>query len=219
MLSAVMNQMGVDTASLTLYRKGLVALGALTPKRQAIPIPKSTVYGLVASLRRTNRKAYYALILAWKTASRLGEIVTLTRDQLVFLPALKHIIVIWRQATKGTRMNPWAEYMFTVIAGTFVEELMELRQAPLGRLFPGMTVSSLSQILPDPYTAHSVKRGAAQVLVDAVSAGKLTAEVLQRVLKHRSENGSISSVTLRYIAGNVVSTALMLGTQNATILL
>jgi hypothetical protein len=64
-------------------------------------------------------------------------------------------------------------------------------------------------------TAHSPKRGAVGVLVEAAMQGQLDPRLIPLVAKHKDQLHDFPVATLRY-APNKVQLARMLGTQNAT---
>ena len=68
------------------------------------------------------------------------------------------------------------------------------------------------------YSAHSIKRGAVDILIEAAAEGKVDPRLIPLLSKHKDDLMNFPSSTLRYTS-NKVALAKMLKTQLATILL
>jgi hypothetical protein len=122
------------------------------------------------------------LAVAWKAASRIAEVLLLTKAAFKIVDD-HNVVISWGQDTKGTRVNPYAEYMVVWLAGDLVPQIIQaVRAARPGRLFRWTKTSEVTRLLPRPYTGHSFKHGAAAVLLDAVADGELTEIVMMRIL-------------------------------------
>ena len=218
-ISAALRTLGAADGLMPIYQRALCAAGALVPLRQAVPMPKPFLFKLLQSEDAIRTPLLWLLwALAWKGASRLAEILRLTKAAFTHVDD-NNTIIAWGHDTKGTRINPWAEYMLTWIAGDLAKEIIRrVRAAPEGRLFPWKSTNEIQKFLPRPYTCHSFKHGAASVLVNAVADGQLTEVVMMRLLKHKGVT-TVAETTLRYVAGDKVATARMLKTADATRLL
>jgi hypothetical protein len=64
-------------------------------------------------------------------------------------------------------------------------------------------------------TAHSIKRGALDVLLNAACTSKLDPRLIALVAKHKDQLHEFTAATIRYLA-NKDNLARMLGTQKAT---
>ena len=101
-----------------------------------------------------------------------------------------------------------------------VESLMRMRpNAPITTTPTEGLVAHMSTLLPgEGYTAHSIKRGALNLLAKEAVAGNLDPRLLPLLAKHSDPATQYPATTLRYIQDKV-ALALMLGTQHAIILL
>jgi hypothetical protein len=115
--------------------------------------------------------------------------------------------------------------MWTVVADNDPERLMPIirhvRSMAPGQFFTDKTSHDFDVVahrLRLPWTAHSFKRGAVTLLVEAASEGKVDQWIVARLAKHKTSLMDFPETTLRYTA-NDPATARMLGTQHATLLL
>ena len=209
-IHALLRRMGHPTAGLSLFLSSLVKRGATIPQRQAPPITRQQLRLFASSLPPRERAA---VLLCWKTASRWGDIVALTRAHLVFVSPTR-IIVSWKTLPKGAQRQPFRADSYTVIEGEWTEEIAAVvATLPRSQNLTTMTTAQLAAQFAKrglPYTAHSIKRGAITQLLQAVSRGELTFEAVMRVAKHLSPE-----TTIRYGA-DLEATALALGTHLAT---
>jgi hypothetical protein len=162
-----------------------------------------------------------ALLLAWKTASRWAETSALTRRNVILMLP-DEIIIDWGRLPKSARQNPFRPSRHAVVQGSWTQEIFLLLHAwptetPLSRLTTQQISTLLSAAAGRKLTAHSVKRGAIDVLLTAVAAGKLPGEAVALLAKHQTP-GVVPSMTARY-AGNAVTLARAQGTAAATTLL
>ena len=77
------------------------------------------------------------------------------------------------------------------------------------------TRAELSRYLPHPFTDHSIKHGAAIVLMEAAAENKFDKELVSLVLKHQDKR-AITQTTITYCGGRLDLAARVLGTQLAT---
>jgi hypothetical protein len=78
--------------------------------------------------------------------------------------------------------------------------------------------SELSKYLPHPFTDHSIKHGAALVLMEAAAEGMFDKDLVSLVLKHQDKR-AITQTTITYCGGRLDLAARVLGTQGATVFL
>ena len=220
-LLAVASLMGEEIPMLRTYVAGLRRMGAAHPLRQAKPITREHLLLLVRAQQCPFLRA--AIWLAWKTASRWSDVLGLTRACFVQLTQ-EQIVVEW-QTTKTTSPSDFRAWRWTVVHDDqpmdwFVSTVKRLRglqclvTTPTDRL-----VVLMRQSFPAmEYTAHSIKRGAIDLLVRASAEGRLQPTLIPLLAKHSDPSTQFPSTTLRY-AADKVSMALMLGTQHATRLL
>jgi hypothetical protein len=137
----------------------------------------------------------------------------------------QQIIIRWG-TTKSTRMTPFAATLWTVVEDIDPQRLMPIvhhinQLATPETPFTTLTSHQFDNVtrrLGVKWTAHSMKRGAVTLLVEAAAQGKVNPWIVSRLAKHKAGLTEFPESTLRY-AANEPATALMLGTQFATRLL
>ena len=139
-----------------------------------------------------------ALLLAWKTASRMDEIARLEKDSIVeSTPEM--IVVNFSDRTKKSRGKPFLPENMCVVTGDLTRMLHESLPAAMGN-WP--TRAELSRYLPHPFTDHSIKHGAAIVLMEAAAENKFDKELVSLVLKHQDKR-AITQTTITYCGGRL----------------
>jgi hypothetical protein len=218
-LSAIATSLGWDVPMLRFYMAGLRKLGAEAPTHQAPPIPRDRMHQVISATPDVFTRA--ALFIAWKTASRWADILTLTRESFVQLTATQ-IVIEWSRTKTSTQgdFNPWR---WTVLHDTtamtwLVSTIRRLRRHQSLTTVETAQVPQLLQRFGGAYTAHSIKRGAVDHLVHEAVAGRLDQQLIPLLAKHQNVTSQFPATTLRYV-GDKVALALMLGSQKATILL
>jgi len=221
-LAATAAKLDIQVPILRLYASGLAASGGTTPTAQASPATRKQVDTLMSHL-----PVHLAapILLAWKTASRWDDVTHLQRQNVTVLSPSR-IIVQWSQ-TKSTRAQPFRASTWTEIVdddprrlNPLLEHLQSLRPTdPVTRLSTAQLIRLLRQF-PDTQdlTAHSIKRGAIDVLVRAAAEGRLDRHIVCLMAKHKDELFEMPATTLRYVSDKV-ALARMLGTHLATRLL
>jgi integrase len=225
-LSGTFKFLGWDRQDLLTLCAALRSQGAEVPLHQAHPITKEELLQLLR--RAKNPWLYLALLIAWKSASRWGEVSLLTRRHLIKISP-EEVVIGWGTLPKGKRGQPFYPSMFTVIVGDLTREIARLATllppssespfCPLGTL----ELDNWTRKLPPPLnkiTGHSFKHGAATHVVNRVVNEKLNLDPrdLSLLLKHKLAADLISTSTLRYPSLGV-SLAKWLGTQRVTNLL
>lgn len=218
-LMAILNRMQVPTARLSLYLSGLRALGALMPLKQAKPIARESVLRIAAMNINPNFKA--ALLVAWKTASRWGEVQQLTGENFIFRSRTQ-IIIDWERKTKTTRSDPYRASKYTVIEGELTEDIfLVVKDLTASQRLTTVSTERLGRFLKETlgngFSAHSIKHGAMSHLVRLGAEGLVTADQLELIAKHK-KNTQMAATTVRYLQDRV-ATARFLGTQRVTRLL
>jgi hypothetical protein len=141
----------------------------------------------------------------------------------------EELIIEWQQ-TKTNRAQQFRPSSWTVIREERRPQLLQ-RVAQIWRAIPAeqpliaMTTDQFRRLLqlhPQArelgLTAHSFKRGAADVLFEAAARGQLDPRRVALLLKHKDELHDMPASTLRYVQSKE-NVARALGTQHATRLL
>ena len=246
-MTAMASRLGLSTPISRMYAGGLRGIGAMVPTNQALPIRAEDVKSLAEALLRSERdghRAYTAIYIAWKTASRWGEIQMLQRSQIRLVPPHRKagpqapgapltppwILVEWRDRTKATSKGD----CFRPDSWTLIEDpapfpepvtrtLRELEtEQPDAYLYSRPTEwleRMMRRHLPGKeYSAHSIKAGAARYLAEALTQQLIPEELLARVLKHKTSS-VVPATTIRYVARDPLTPAEMFKTNLATVLL
>ena len=217
-LSGTFRHLGLPNQPLLSYASALRAVGAAVPIHQADPIPRETLLAW-AYLQPPTLKL--ACLLAWKTASRWGDVIALTSSQVLECSG-SEVILDWGRSTKGRRQDPFTAAKFVVIRGPHTDVIASL----LGALRPFTRITDVSTAGLDAlwgasavmcgYTAHSIKRGAISHLLGLMSSGvEIPPALLARLGKHETQS-DWSRLTIRY-GGNRVALARALRTGDVTV--
>ena len=218
-LSGTFLHLGEENRPLKSLAANLRAVGGAIPVRQALPLPRSTVLQYASTL--TCPRLKLCVLIAWKTASRWGEVRQLRSTSFLNVTEFE-VVVDWFDLPKGRRADPFSPSRFTVIVGAQTAEIARLFHLlhPFSQLCE-TTTSQLDVLwkettLMRPFTAHSIKRGAVTLLVQLRSQGyPLDEAMISRVAKYGSQGGFAKS-TLRYGA-DPLDLARTLGTEKITI--
>lgn len=209
-LHAILRQMNQDTHLLSTFIAGLRAMGAEIPTKQAEPITREVVQNIVCPL-----PVKVALILAWKTASRIDEIAKLKPENII--ESSPEEIIIWFGVhTKTSRSRPFMPQLFQVIKGKMTDFLHENLPAALQQ-WP--TTATIKKHIPKPYTMHSIKHGAGQEIIKLAAERKIDPSIIPLVLKHASAQKILSETTIRYMSQNKADLARTFRTGEVTALL
>lgn len=226
-LHAVLGSLGTSTTTLGFYLKGLRSMGALVPLEQATPMDPEHLNTFLND-PTIPEDAFLGLMLAWKTASRWADLGGLINDEESFpLLTREEIIVDWGRGTKTTRQDPFRAQKYAVIQGNLTEQIHDIISTrPRGQPLIPMSTDSIRALLAamcekhrinKNYTAHSIKHGAANILMLAASQKLVSFQAVTLLLKHKATYDLVA-MTVRYVQDRVAM-ARALGTQEATLLL
>lgn len=216
-LHAVFGMLDRHRTPLRLFCATLRANGAAIPISQAVPIPPDQV-NLMAIDAEENGDCRLALavVLAWRTMSRWGDVFALTPSAFIFAgnmafagrPSRPVLILDWWTCPKGRAENPFVPSRYVVLSGDVAVEPLRLLAA-CGSWTGPLTCSTERfdkemARLQVPYRGHSFKRGAHGFLLTRLNAvvrdARPTDVLISRCMKHRHP-ADVGGVTLRYGAG------------------
>lgn len=196
-------------ALLTDLQRALRQLSASRPKRKALPLSPADVSKALLLLPPAAAKI---LRLAWVTASRIGDVMTLTNRSLRPLP--NGSLLVDFSVTKTNRLgedrpdhlvlipSAAARFFVPLAKGNNNQPLFspaarsQLRRC-LAHLKPSvawiaeMAASRPRHTVRTRFTEHSVKRGAALQLWRALARQEITETQLMRALKHKEVRSSL----------------------------
>lgn len=208
LMAGIFREIGQPREPLVRALAMVRAVGANQEPKQAVPLTATEVSDLV---RRWPDMAL-PMMIAWKTASRWGDVENLRRKDFIWVSD-DEVIVDWGTLPKGRRGDPNVPARWTVIRGRWVDVIARMVRQTGGRITT-VSTSMLDRRLADsgmPWTAHSFKVGATRALLQQGVDWTL----LQRLLKH-SEGGA---VTVRYMTADPLAAARALRTGELTLLL
>ena len=219
---------------LDLVVTGLGVMANATRPKQAQPASRTQVAFLMRralALRNDpSRRLAMSLYIAWKTASRWNDVEGLRKENFIEFDHGRRQVVIEWGSLKTNRRQRFKATMFTVIQedeSPYTLVLLQQAVAALNRE-ETLTTKSTDQLRKWMRTftetsqlgAHSIKRGAADELMEAAAADppRLDPRLIPLLLKHQDALHEFPASTLRY-PSRKVAMARALGTQNATKLL
>lgn len=206
------------------FQQALRKGGAMIPTRRAPPLPKDLAYEVMGHLR--NVKEYWGFWVAWKTASRIDDVTVLVGASFVRPPlipgtdptrqvAVRFMCEERLRATEGEwALKAQSSVPYVIIVEATPQEIASLWTYVGGLVpteaFTDLTtgraetlLKELAPLAPDggPYGAHSLKRGAGQLLqrltIDPTLG--LDATHLGFVLKHQDPGRDLPRVTAGYL--------------------
>jgi hypothetical protein len=208
-IRGIARRLELQTPLLNVYASSLAAAGGGIPT-QAVPATAEQVKLLIEATMPRSPNIAVAIYLAYKTASRWDDIRHLQRRALLeFDPKRRQIVLEWG-SLKTNRNNRW----FTVHGWTVVQEdrfpeMLRLAvetfsalPTPESHLCELTTPQLVRLIQRHPQckelTAHSFKRGAADVLWRAAAERRLDVRLLPLLLKHKDALHDFPNSSLRY---------------------
>ncbi|KAJ9435842.1 hypothetical protein DIPPA_32941, partial [Diplonema papillatum] len=201
LLAAVFGHLGVNSQPLKTLASALRGAGAAIPLSQAESIPRDTLLSWAMDQVSHVR---LATLVAWKTASRWADVCMLTRRDFVLVTD-DEVIVDWGVRPKGRTRNPFCVSKLVVICGPLTNVIaMLVRGAGDFRQLTSVSTAQLARMWAGElrmcrYSAHSIKRGAVDHLLEAKSLGAPFPEhLISRVAKHKNEvDPTVAQMTVR----------------------
>jgi len=193
----------VDVDVTDSYKRSLERDGALRTEHQAKPATRETIARARQFLTHTE---YLGLILAWKTASRIGEMSYLRREHFEEISLLRWSITFPYHKGDQFRLGTNIVIDVDVELDALIRERLDW--VPNGSPVTDLTTQRCAKVLKaiDPeMSAHSVKRGALTALLRA----GVPLSVIQAIAKHKD-----LETLLVYLPRSEVSMAI--GTPEAT---
>ena len=208
-LRALMTAMNDDP--IKLATRAMMRRGATTIEEAALPFPKATFYALLMTLPPDPR---IPLFLAWKTASRWGDMVQLVKEDLPN-PSAEEIVIAFRNKTKTSALQPFRSDLTAVVhhKESMSDVAHYLHALKKGQLLTTFSTSKMATLLAtvrpptnwtsqhpdasDHFTAHSIKRGAVLVLMAAAAEGKIETRLVPLLAKHQDPQHAFPTTTCR----------------------
>jgi hypothetical protein len=207
-LQSLRKKLELPSKELAEYRSGLTAMNNGIPVKQAVPATDSHMVALLDNL-----PVEQALIvwMAFKTASRMGEVLKLNTSQIHF----RHrdptrFAIAWGITTKSGRKSPFDFRNFTMVEVRSDElrwsiHLMNMPENSPLTPFPESLAGSqrdklvrrIRKVCPQ-LSAHSFKRGAMTKLLPLMKKNGVLPALLPRLLKHKGEAEPVPATTIRY---------------------
>ncbi|MEK6619075.1 MAG: hypothetical protein AABY90_10315, partial [Nitrospirota bacterium] len=171
-MAGTFRRMAWPRDQLLAVASALAADGAAVPVTQAQPLNKEALRRWLETVHDERVRA--SAMVAWKTASRWGDILGLHRSNFISVQP-EEVIVAWGTSPKGWRSNPYHPSMYTVIEGEWTSEICDaVTRLPEGQpLCPWSTATLDWQLKRNPvmseFSGHSFKKGAASHIVEVVT--------------------------------------------------
>jgi hypothetical protein len=224
----IAHQLSMQTPLLSLYVSSLNADGAGIPTHQALPASQLQVRTLIrwCITELNSPRLATAIYIMFKTASRWDDVANLQKRSLIHSEQ-NQLIIEWGKTKTNRRMQ------YLVFGWTIIEELNypEMIQIALETFANLKDDEFLCQLETDRFvriiqrhplckelTAHSFKRGAADVLWQAAANNIIDPRRITMLLKHKDQQHDFPSTTLTY-APNKVNLAKAFKTNELTRLL
>lgn len=214
--------------------KALRTRNANVPVTKALPLRQTDVDAICTKLRATRAtRAALLLRLAWRTASRVAEVAELTTDCLTLQDNLLTITFLSSKTNKDGKTR--LDHRVVLRNPADLAALVPTKRRRPTTLFTAKHVKCLCDHLANHpvdlswkqqvqtaephvrhrhrYSRHSIKRGAAWVLVTEAAQGRVPLHVVQQLLKHKHQDSIVG------YAGNPQMVALASRVDSATSLL
>jgi hypothetical protein len=230
-LRSLAHHMGhVQTPVLDLVMSGLAVESNEAPIKQAVPITPEQLNFLADKAWQADPtgRLSLSLYIAWKTASRWSDVTALTKENFIEFDHQQHQVVIQWGRTKTNRREKYRASMVTVLQDDDHPATLHLLQRTLRSLtkttplcpFSTSRLRAFMRRFPETatLTAHSIKRGALEMLAGFAASGQLPARLIPLLAKHKDALHDFPAATLRYI-NSKAQLGRMLRTQDATRLL
>ena len=193
--------------TLDAYIQSLRKLSAKAPIRQAPPLTREQFYTLMLLLPD---EVKWALWVAWKTASRWGETRLLSAKNISFTDSADEVVIDFKELTKGSSTRPFRMDMIVLLKDTpqrvqeFRTHVARIRNAPLTQWTTTQLTASLRKLFPgSDLSAHSPKRGAMQIVMEAAANGLIPLHLAAQIAKHLGGQLTLPDTTVRYITDRV----------------
>ena len=213
-------------------QKGLRRREAARAARKALPLSPEAVQAFLRKPRPVHLRAL--MLLAWRTASRVEDVVALTKDS--FRPVgTSDLLVVFNETKTNQEGDTRPDHEVVINdAAELLQWIPVLTQKlrPTDKLFtdshsnelyrhlsripvPKAYVNDWQQLRPknpliQHFSLHSIKRGAAALLWEAAARGEISAQAVKYLLKHKSDETTVG------YAPNPVHVSQAFGTSLAT---
>ncbi|KAJ9464089.1 hypothetical protein DIPPA_13276 [Diplonema papillatum] len=160
-IRAALRMDGVTLADhrIAMALRGLAKMKTKDTTRQARPIPKGVIYRTVDRLANTDTQAAVVIAIAWLTASRVGDV---RRQRVGAISCTENGVL----QIEWTERKDWRNVgIVTQVWAGRLEQTIRRHLAgrrPNEALGGDRTTADFAKLLPTGFTAHSVRRGAAQ---------------------------------------------------------
>ena len=193
--------------TLDAYIQSLRKLSAKNPIRQAPPLTRAQFDHLMRILPETVKWAFW---VAWKTASRWGECRLLSSKNTSFTALADEVVIDFKELTKGSATRPFRMDLIVLIKddpqriSDFRRYIAKIRTAPLTTWTTTHLTTFLRNTFPgSQLSAHSPKRGAMQLVMEAAAAGLIPMGLAAQIAKHLGGQVVLPDTTVRYITDRV----------------
>eukprot|EP00759_Apiculatamorpha_spiralis_P016466 PhF_6_TR2265/c1_g4_i1/m.3897 len=221
-ISAILSRTDmVDDGYLKTFMRVMRKMGGCIPEQPAIPILKEEVYR-VLSMRRFSDEEKMIIYIGWKIAARAADLrsIAVKDCQWTTTPQGEEALAMfWIPSSRqgvGSGRSKAANGMIRSCVAVFGDQTARVRQFLRGRVaitqLETQKISKLLQSIRPELTAHSLKRGALQYVLE--NEQEIPLEVITRLARHRNPNQDLPNHTMGYLSR--VPLAMRLNTHLAT---
>lgn len=178
--------------------------------RQAPPITAEHMRIILGMLPESVR---WAAWLAWMTCSRWADVRLITSKNILCSPNQGEVVINFKNLTKASASRPFRNDHVVLVKSpretitAFVSYVNKLNGRPLTTWTTTDLTQFLRRSLPGTnYSAHSIKRGAIALLMQAAAEGLLPLELVAQMAKHLGGIPALPDTTVRYVI-NLVNLA------------
>ena len=193
--------------TLDAYIQSLRKLSAKNPIRQAPPLTRAQFDHLMRILPEHVKWAFW---VEWKTASRWGDGRLLSNKNTSFTALADEVVIDFKELTKGSATRPFRMDLIVLIKddpqriSDFRRYVAKLRTAPLTTWTTTHLTTFLRNTFPgSQLSAHSPKRGAMQLVMEAAAAGLIPLGLAAQIAKHLGGQVVLPDTTVRYTTDRV----------------
>ena len=222
-LAGLLREMVIPCPTLSMARRGMVALGANVPETKATPLRRAEVVTLVNTYRDTDPALSFVFWLMWKTASRFSDAAELTRENFKVVDPQELVLIFGKFKTNRSGVILPASLCHIKEKKPMHWQVNWLsRMPPEEKIVPytySTFLSKLQKVIPHA-SAHSFKHGAHDHLLQEAEKGQLNPSRIPLLMKHSDPSTHYPEQTVAYASeGALILYARQFGSGEATLLL
>ena len=200
-LCGILRELMVPYPTLSMARKGMVAMGANTPESKATPITRDQVHFLMHKNKVRWPLLCLTFWLLWKTASRFDDVQHLTRESFLVVDENELILVFGRLKNNREGKIKMSSLVHILDRAPMTWQCRCLRALSSNEKIVPVNYQSFMRHLTTSFpdlSAHSFKHGAHEQMLRHVEALELDPDLVPYLMKHAGGNHRYSAQTIAY---------------------